>query len=178
MSSIFSDFSNFLNSPYSSNCFDLVITARILEPQLLFPSLPELAWWPTHIWFHGISSLSCIISNALLTSIIHPNFVYTSCQCVSPMMNPKPSLSDWQVNWFTSPDQMHQDGRKPATHQIHVTAWIHSTTVIFYRAPFLWSPYFHHPFFLLEIRNNCIIFPQSKNIHQCLYIGGICVRYK
>ena len=31
---------------------------------------------------------------------------------------------------------------------------------------------------MLEIRNNCIMFPQSKNIHQCLYIGGICVRYK
>ena len=31
---------------------------------------------------------------------------------------------------------------------------------------------------MLEIRNNCIIFSQSKNIHQCLYIGGICVRYK
>ena len=31
---------------------------------------------------------------------------------------------------------------------------------------------------MLEIRNNCIIFSKSKNIHQCLYIGGICVRYK
>ena len=31
---------------------------------------------------------------------------------------------------------------------------------------------------MLEIRNNCIIFSKSKNIHQCLCIGGICVRYK
>ena len=31
---------------------------------------------------------------------------------------------------------------------------------------------------MLEIWNNCIIFSQSKNIYQCLYIGGICVRYK
>ena len=31
---------------------------------------------------------------------------------------------------------------------------------------------------MLEIRNNCIIFSKSKNIYQCLYIGGICVRYK
>ena len=31
---------------------------------------------------------------------------------------------------------------------------------------------------MLEIQNDCIVFLESKNIHQCLYIGGICVRYK
>ena len=31
---------------------------------------------------------------------------------------------------------------------------------------------------MLEIQNDCIVFHESKNIHQCLYIGGICVRYK
>ena len=31
---------------------------------------------------------------------------------------------------------------------------------------------------MLEILNNCIVFHRRKNIHQCLYIGGICVRYK
>ena len=31
---------------------------------------------------------------------------------------------------------------------------------------------------MLEIQNDCIVFHKLKNIHQCLYIGGICVRYK
>ena len=31
---------------------------------------------------------------------------------------------------------------------------------------------------MLEIQNDCIVFRKSKNIHQCLYIRGICVRYK
>ena len=31
---------------------------------------------------------------------------------------------------------------------------------------------------MLEILNNCIVFHWRKNIHQCLYIGGICARYK
>ena len=31
---------------------------------------------------------------------------------------------------------------------------------------------------MLEIQNDCIVFLELKNIHQCLYIGGICVRYK
>ena len=31
---------------------------------------------------------------------------------------------------------------------------------------------------MLEIQNNCILLCDLKNIHQCLYIGGICVRYK
>ena len=31
---------------------------------------------------------------------------------------------------------------------------------------------------MLEILNDCIVFLELKNIHQCLYIGGICVRYK
>ena len=31
---------------------------------------------------------------------------------------------------------------------------------------------------MLEILNTCIVFLRRKNIHQCLYIGGICVRYK
>ena len=31
---------------------------------------------------------------------------------------------------------------------------------------------------MLEILNNYIVFLKSKNIHQCLYIGGICMRYK
>ena len=31
---------------------------------------------------------------------------------------------------------------------------------------------------LLEIQNDYIVFLELKNIHQCLYIGGICVRYK
>ena len=31
---------------------------------------------------------------------------------------------------------------------------------------------------ILEIQNDCIVFHESKNIHHCLYIGGICVQYK
>ena len=31
---------------------------------------------------------------------------------------------------------------------------------------------------MLEIQNDCIVFLELKNIYQCLYIGGICVRYK
>ena len=31
---------------------------------------------------------------------------------------------------------------------------------------------------MLEIQNDCIVFHELKNIHQCLYIEGICVRYK
>ena len=31
---------------------------------------------------------------------------------------------------------------------------------------------------MLEIQNNCIVFHKLKNIHHCLYIGGICVQYK
>ena len=49
---------------------------------------------PHMIILHEISFISCIISNALLTSIIHPDFVYTSCKCIPPMMNLRPSLFD------------------------------------------------------------------------------------
>ena len=31
---------------------------------------------------------------------------------------------------------------------------------------------------MLKILNHYIVFHESNNIHQCLYIGGICVRYK
>ena len=31
---------------------------------------------------------------------------------------------------------------------------------------------------MFEILNDCIVFHKSKNIHQCLNIRDICVRYK